>query len=809
MKRILGMGVVVVGVAAAAWWFSRGGQPPGTAVPQEAAAVAASRSAGGQTPLPDRTPPPPSARALIHRALVEGKIDYATSLAYRAYALFRDERLPAQFRAGASSDEDQALFAEARQNLSQLPPETQALLRGYLVRPADPSSAFAPAPRQARSAGLGDLLAVHAAELPCQTGWKTQRSSSIPIRVWAQCTEGDDEGDIAKALRMLEEVYGPMTNLMGLPRLDLDAGATPAQRFLAAGDEAIDVYLVTLPGDAPGGRSLDLTAQEAAGWAVSTDACDGVRCSAYAAVQRGVDDDELRVTLIHEFFHVLQYAHNTPILFLPIPAAAAAGGLAHREYWFVEASAQWAEAHFARALAREKVHDPEFVGGFQLRREPLHSSDADTDIYQAYIWPFFLEQERGPASIARIWGRLRDGAARDWNTALDAIDAELPFSEHFREFARRNLNHDFDGQKPIPKLYDALDPGFPTGPGTTPPTFVPGSGGRVIVASDTPEVLALDPIVSLKAQYFHFTVDDDVRQLVFDVSGLQDSTDLDVDAVVRDLDEGGAAPGRWQLVSLASGEPRLRFCRDWPGEKVEEVVLLLANHNKDETRSVTGALQIEALATPCACGTVDIVTNGTVITSEVTDTGTTTGRRTKLQKDSGGFTVIMDDAGRVSSRGSSTTTIDDKAAGHNAFAGPSHRNVSHRLERRLLNDTGSLKLSRIREDGTYVLQVCIAPMETTDRTNVDTSAPGGSHSTTTTEVNENPTCYTLNGTVGSDRRVLRGRNHSPVVLQAGPAASQQNVRSYSTRMGPTLYTGSADGGWTATWQLGECAPRGR
>ena len=70
-----------------------------------------------------------------------------------------------------------------------------------------------------------------------------------------------------------------------------------------------------------------------------------------------------------------------------------------------------------------------------------------------YIWFYFMEQEIGPEAIAEIWeefGRLDPGNIEQ---AMAIIDAQLPFEEHFRDFAVRNLNL-------------ALKPGDPIDPAT-------------------------------------------------------------------------------------------------------------------------------------------------------------------------------------------------------------------------------------------------------------------------------------------------------------------------------------------------------
>jgi hypothetical protein len=66
-----------------------------------------------------------SAQSLIADGFASGRIDYPTSLLYRAYALFGDPRLPAEFAGDGAFGEDNALFAETLYSWPTLPKATQ------------------------------------------------------------------------------------------------------------------------------------------------------------------------------------------------------------------------------------------------------------------------------------------------------------------------------------------------------------------------------------------------------------------------------------------------------------------------------------------------------------------------------------------------------------------------------------------------------------------------------------------------------------------------------------------------------------
>ena len=157
--------------------------------------------------------------------------------------------------------------------------------------------------------------------------------------------------------------------------------------------------------------------------------------------QRGLlYTSKFKGVLMHEFFHVLQFAYNAEF-----SVGAVAGRADARErYWFTEASAQWAEAHFDRTIpgldgeriACQDVHRL-FAQYFLPQFESLNKAAGDAHANAAYIWPYFVEQETGgPAFMGSIWSAL--DAVSTWEQADKAIDAAYSFAANFKRFALRN-----------------------------------------------------------------------------------------------------------------------------------------------------------------------------------------------------------------------------------------------------------------------------------------------------------------------------------------------------------------------------------
>jgi hypothetical protein len=518
----------------------------------------------------------PTAQQLIAAALKAGRIDYGTSLLYRAYALFSDPRLPQEFWGAGSSGEDERLFYEATEPLGSIPADVAAQLQPFLLRPDDPQSIFSAQTQPAAEAGSAPTA------LPCfrANKWAAIASTKpgVKIKVWARCA-GTYEADILAVLGMAEGLWGPMTSLMDVPKPDVGGEA--------GGDsDDLDIYLLDPLGVVPRPDNRSLRSGALA-LAVSAPPYQGLTSSGYILLDRTqIGRPGLKSTLAHELFHILQKAHNYKISFHDA-----------EEWWFVEASAEWAASHFAREEAAAEVH-PRFTYDFQDREEPLHLS---TDpfgglgyhMYAAYIWPFFMEQERGARAIGAAW-RAIAGAGTDWELGLAAIDAQLPFAEHFRTFALRNLNLELQPGNPITPRYKDLDPSFPDG-------APPQPSANEFLAAHSPQAPPRSfaaALRALEADYYHFIVSGNVGQVKLDWSGLAPASALTVEAVVKTRGKG------WEVRRLTAASTS-SLC------DVEEFWLVLANHATKLDSQISGDLKVHPLEALCACENIAAVESWT------------------------------------------------------------------------------------------------------------------------------------------------------------------------------------------------------
>lgn len=551
---------------------------------------------------PGPAAPASSPQSLIREALQAGHINHGTSILYRAYASVEDPRLPPALRGGGVSEEDLALALEIRNGSATFAPELLARLRPFMLRPAHPDSIYnampLPQPAEGRSqarATRDGSGAPAAAVAECRwpslgapasrREWVSVAGRAAPVRVWFSCTghvADDDvrESQATAAIGVVDRVWGPMVELMGEPILDaggLDEG----------GDGSIDIYLVDTFGSVTRG-DVEQRVIDASGTAIPAPPFVGNASSAYIILPRFVTSSpEFHLVVIHELFHVLQFAHN--ILGL---SNLMVGSTSISHYWFVEASATWAEAHFERELrwtprAAEGRLFRNFAE-FQKGLGSLHRPMPPHRGYERFIWPYFMEQEAGKKSIAKAWKALRNVSS--WDAANAALDSVHPFATHFHTFAVRNVNDSFMPGDPLPRVYrhahnDILFPDNMLPHRDAPQALVAGQKVTTTVA-----------LPSLSARYLQYTVDDSqIQQLVVDFSSIAPAGDLDADALLKIENQG------WVLRNYTN-DRKLIFCVTHPDERVRDLWLVLSNHAQGASSEVTGEVVVTPLKTPCGCG---------------------------------------------------------------------------------------------------------------------------------------------------------------------------------------------------------------
>lgn len=525
------------------------------------------------------------AQTLIDAALIAGEIDYPTSLLYRTYAIHGDARLPADLAGAGSIAEDHALFRDVPRAWDHLPPWIRDRLTLYFVRPTDPRSRFAGTDTGARD---GSTVPLAQSDGECQNGWISRNGEEAPYKVWMHCSD-DYEADFDTVVETIDGFWQREVDLMGEPLPD---GGSAQQ----GGDTRIDFYFLDDESD-PAPRYGQQISPAAAATSISDVPYQGRASSAFVIARRdSIGDPRLSLTLAHEFFHVLSLAHNQQITFgyKGTPYTTDFDILTRALAWFTEACADWMKSYIYRDsmpanVMRAFLHS-RFLEEFQGVDLPLTFSTTQADprvmhSYGAYVYFLFLEQERGAQAIGDFWRALEDVEADDFDRMTAILDEILPFEQHFRDFAVRNFNADLPGD-PISPSYQDIDPTFPTrGPKLN---FAPGQNGKLpLQQSDEPAQTYADRIPNLVAHYYYFTPNADATRLTFDFSGLVPNEAIDVDAIVK------IKGGEWEPRRLVADGP-VTFCLETPADNVEQLYLVISNHDWHDTETVTGSFSARA-----------------------------------------------------------------------------------------------------------------------------------------------------------------------------------------------------------------------
>ncbi|WP_434081274.1 hypothetical protein [Sanguibacter sp. Z1732] len=462
--------------------------PAPDASPDEGVTAAPVEDEDGLLPspnAPDDEPPTTTTTTLVQAAVAAGQLDEPTGLMYRVWGQFNDPRLPREYR-GESASHDSAALNQAVRELDTLPAEVAEAVGPYLLRPTDPQSAFSHSPDGAgdsqndgdnqdgedsdAEAGAEGAEArgwqqaaltwtqVNAPEnndpagRQCPGDWETRASDQVPIRVWICADRGAGTVGAEEALEAVigivdgtvPEMTKPVPEGMGPPKPD-----RPADDPHPDSDDKVDIYLLDAGWLGPERRGeVSRIDSGAGGLAIPTRPAGRTASSGYVLIDAGVledhgtgPDSELARVVVHEVFHVLQFAHHDHL----------------DERWLIEGTATWAERYYL----------PGDFGDEHLRH--LHRMQREDDSlvaethpdkpYATALWAMFMEQTAGAQSIFNTWQDL-SGTGGAHEDVLAAINAYVPVETRFPDFVMRMVNANPAGN-PIGTRFVHLDPNFP------------------------------------------------------------------------------------------------------------------------------------------------------------------------------------------------------------------------------------------------------------------------------------------------------------------------------------------------------------
>jgi hypothetical protein len=497
-----------------------------------------------------------SSAALIETALKNGKITAEQALTYQVFAAFADCRLPAEFHGDDSSAESTLILTEVAAKFDSLSSAAQATLAPFLLEPYAPGGWM-----QQRQAVCGTGKVIQPNEIITSSLFAVDNQVLITYRA-------DIAGEAARAQKIKTElentIYPNLTGLMGEP-LPHDDGTKWHLSLIAFGE--------LIPKSNASGTTVFISH----------------RCKhapAYSEVSSR--SPKLIANVTHEFMHAIQFGYEvqTPC-FDPY-------------VWIAEATAEWSE-DFVYPDPPSPPGDAEHgkAPAFILRTEtPLDcfsKGDCPDHEYGAYLLPFYIARRyKDPQFVRRIWDASKS------NIAIDAVDIALGryggFDKEWSEFARYNWNREpyDDYQK-----WDRLTADSERASADDAVVLLGGGMDRTYEMESSVEGLQ-GPMTlqSLSAQYFHYTFNDPTVRSVAFLNGAIFKLGIKEWPVVPDfgkvylLENGSKSRHGLKIQALAkingtwettprdwTQTPLVSFCRDFPDEKIDELVLIYSNSN--------------------------------------------------------------------------------------------------------------------------------------------------------------------------------------------------------------------------------------
>lgn len=529
------------------------------------------------------TPPAPERQVttfeVIDRAVAEDRISEDQATLYKVFASYGDARLPQELRGDDTGIGDSVFMSEVAGRYESLPVDLQRQIAPFLIPPFHQNSWWS-LRNQAKAQASPSLASTAIAstsfgvdrpctDCPLSLDWDYVATANGKVKVWYHESNLPDAVKAQFFANEIDNVIWPrLKTLMGREPLPDDGDSWLGAAM--GGDARLDIALVDID------RSV-------------TTARFSQRCNAAAWAYIQFNDERPVEELAHELMHAFQYAFNVKVR----------GGdcTGEDEYrWLMESTAEWVKDFIYPSSAsphNEHWAPQHFLGD----PESSLNERSDPHWYGAYLFPFFLARVKGqPEIVGRIWANTEQAAS------LLAVEQALQplggFEKVWPEFALRNWNGD-----PVDD-YQKLDQ-MKSRPKERGDTFL--TGGAV----DKYAPLGVE-LPHLSATYKHFVFNDKVRSVAF-LNGLtyklsttprvlHDAFDLGLqyqwETIPAEQKRGASIQaivkrnGKWEQPEDWTDVPYKPFCRQKPEENIEEIVLIIANANFDET----SVLKIPGLA---------------------------------------------------------------------------------------------------------------------------------------------------------------------------------------------------------------------
>lgn len=474
------------------------------------------------------TPAVPS-EELIEQALASGTLSQETAAAYRLYAQFKDERLPAAYRGDDSAALESHAFEKALELWPTLSEQTRTALTPFFIPPAYSGSWYNPAPAGALNARAVDR------PLP-DAKWAAVPVSGGNVKVWYDATDPSGHATALFCANALNNEIWPKLTGLGILAPLADTGTARYD----GGDSRLDVYIVDMAAAGTVATHLGITS------AVSL---ARKHHPVFLMINKTLTPDKMAATLAHEFMHACQWAYDVDAFSLS------------SYQWLKESTAQWALDHVYPASQLE--HAPYAEAYLQAPRLSLDAFEGNENHgYGSYLFFQYLRRTHSPSLIKDIWN-----ATTTYSDQLEAVDKSIPggFKEQWPKFAKTLWNKDPIISKPASfKAWDNLteEPATREGPADLP------AGA----AQDSIELSAEQP--NLSSTYYHFTFSTvETRSLMFHntfYSNRKNNEPVNVQAMWK------TAGGAWIEEDWTELE-WIGFCRDQKDQRLTDLIVIVSS----------------------------------------------------------------------------------------------------------------------------------------------------------------------------------------------------------------------------------------
>jgi hypothetical protein len=486
---------------------------------------------------------------LIEKAVEGGRITYETSLLFKMYAVFGDDRLPEEYRSAKKFRNSDDVVKEVRSKMGTLSKKTQDELAPFFRRPDDPESYFNIMYRDVMLDDQASMITKASAQRPnTSVISESIESANGLVKIWypgistnVQAYSGTDTiavsadtaKKIAERLKKAIDDDDIMERFYDLLKRNIVKDGT------RGGDDKLDVYVVPNGGD------------------LGTTYCESNKpCSTYILINTNIGlsrNNILITTLAHEIFHSFQYAYKYK---------------EPDDDWWSEATAVWSEDFIYPELNTEQSWLNEFIHHPQT--ELFSQTDPENHHYGAYIFPYYLSESTSQDSFMKAtW----EGC--ETQNCLNAVDAVIDggYKQQWKEFTLWNFNKD-------PVTYYGDVGGFPE------KSSEDGSNtGQTMIIGDEEQPVEIDELKPLSAflnKAINIADKDKIKQLTF--KDIDTFTGLNENAAIKAIiyyENGSKEVEDW------TDKQQRSFCIENPDEDFEHIMFIFSNADMKESISAS------------------------------------------------------------------------------------------------------------------------------------------------------------------------------------------------------------------------------